>query len=126
MATLARLCFAILLALLPACASTTSDPAEQPAPAPEGQNARLDVSNRSSFDMDVFAIRSGQRIRLGTAPGGETSRFTLSPGVIVGGGSVYFEAVPARRVGVDSGGIVRTDNTQVRAGDVISLDVPPQ
>jgi hypothetical protein len=46
--------------------------------------------------------------------------------VIVGGGSVYFEAVPARRVGVDSGGIVRTDNTQVRAGDVISLDVPPQ
>jgi hypothetical protein len=126
MATLARLGFAILLVLLPACASTTADPAGQPAPAPEGQNARLDVSNRSSFDMDVFAIRSGQRIRLGTAPGGETSRFTLSPGVIVGGGSVYFEAVPARRVGVDSGGIVRTDNTQVRAGDVISLDVPPQ
>lgn len=126
MATLARLCFAILLALLPACASTTADPAGEPAPAPEGQNARLDVSNRSSFDMDVFAIRGGQRIRLGTAPGGETSRFTLSPGVIVGGGSVYFEAVPARRVGVDSGGIVRTDNAQVRAGDVISLDVPPQ
>jgi hypothetical protein len=126
MATLSRLTLAILLALLPACASTTADPAEQPAPAPEGQNARLDVSNRSSFDMDVFAIRSGQRIRLGTAPGGETSRFTLSPGVIVGGGAVFFEAVPARRVGVDSGGIVRTDNAQVRAGDVISLDIPPQ
>lgn len=126
MATLARLSFAVLLVVLPACSSSTADPAAQPAPAPEGQNARLDVSNRSSFDMDVFAIRSGQRIRLGTAPGGETSRFTLSPGVIVGGGSVYFEAVPSRRVGVDSGGIVRTDNAQVRAGDVISLDVPPQ
>ena len=49
--------------------------------------------------MDVFAIRSGQRIRLGTAPGGETTRFTLSPGVIVGGGAVFFEAVPSRRVG---------------------------
>ena len=126
MATLARLSFAVLLVVLPACSSSTADPAAQPAPAPEGQNARLDVSNRSSFDMDVFAIRSGQRIRLGTAPGGETSRFTLSPGVIVGGGSVYFEAVPSRRVGVDSGGVVRTDNAQVRAGDVISLDVPPQ
>ena len=126
MATLARLSLAILLFLAPACSSTTADPPAQPVPAPEGQNARLDVSNRSSFDMDVFAIRSGQRIRLGTAPGGETSRFTLSPGVIVGGGSVYFEAVPSRRVGVDSGGIVRTDNAQIRAGDVISLDVPPQ
>ena len=120
-----RLTLAILLALLPACASTP-DPTEQPVPAPEGQNARLDVSNRSSFDMDVFAIRSGQRIRLGTARSGETERFTLSPGVIVGGGTVYFEAVPSRRVGVDSGGIVRTDNAQVRAGDVVSLDVPPQ
>ncbi len=126
MATLARLSFAVLLVLLPACSSSTADPAPQPAAAPEGQNARLDVSNRSSFDMDVFAIRSGQRIRLGTAPGGETSRFTLSPGVIVGGGTLYFEAVPSRRVGADSGGIVRTDNAQVRAGDVISLDVPPQ
>ena len=76
--------------------------------------------------MDVFAIRSGQRIRLGTARSGETARFTLSPGVIVGGGTVYFEAVPSRRVGVDSGGIVRTDNAQVRAGDVVSLDVPQQ
>ncbi len=121
-----RLTLAIILALLPGCASTTPDPAEQPASAPEGQNARLDVSNRSSFDMDVFAIRSGQRIRLGTARSGETARFTLSPGVIVGGGTVYFEAVPSRRVGVDSGGIVRTDNAQVRAGDVVSLDVPPQ
>lgn len=126
MATLARLSLAILLVLVPGCASTSADPAEPPAPAPEGQNARLDVSNRSSFDMDVFAIRSGQRIRLGTAPGGETSRFTLAPGVIVGGGAVFFEAIPARRVGVDSGGIVRTDNAQVRAGDVILLDVPPQ
>jgi hypothetical protein len=34
--------------------------------------------------------------------------------------------VPSRRVGVDSGGIVRTDNAQVRAGEVVSLDVPPQ
>ena len=80
MAMLSRLTCALLLVLVPACSSTTSDPAAQPAPAPEGENARLDVSNRSSFDMDVFAIRIGQRIRLGTAPGGETSRFTLSPG----------------------------------------------
>lgn len=126
MAMISRLTCALLLVLVPACSSTTSDPAAQPAPAPEGENARLDVSNRSSFDMDVFAIRSGQRIRLGTAPGGETSRFTLSPGVIVGAGAVFFEAVPSRRVGVDSGGIVRTDNAQVRSGDVISLDIPPQ
>jgi hypothetical protein len=126
MATFARLSLAILLVLLPSCSSAPADPPAQPAPAPEGQNGRLDVSNRSSYDMDVFAVRSGQRIRLGTAPGGETSRFTLSPGVIVGGGSLYFEAAPARQVGVDSGGTVRTDPMQVRAGDVISLDIPPQ
>lgn len=126
MARLSRITLAALLMLPGACAPRTAGPAEQPAVAPEGQNARLDVSNRSSYDMDVFAVRSGQRIRLGTAPGGETSRFTLAPGVITGGGSVRFEAVPARRVGVDSGGIVQTDNVQVRAGDVVSLDVPPQ
>ncbi|HEU5049963.1 MAG TPA: hypothetical protein VFU00_06535, partial [Gemmatimonadales bacterium] len=88
---MSRIALAVVLLLLPACAASTAEPAEPAAPAPEGQNARLDVSNRSSYDMDVFAIRSGQRIRLGTAPGGETSRFTLSPGIITGGGSVYFE-----------------------------------
>jgi len=76
--------------------------------------------------MDVYAVRSGQRIRLGLAPGGETTNFTLSPGIMTGGGNVWFEAVPTRQVGVDSGGNVRTDPVQARAGDVITLDVPPQ
>ncbi|HEX6643588.1 MAG TPA: hypothetical protein VF037_02865 [Gemmatimonadales bacterium] len=126
MATLSRLFVLALVLVAPACSTGAADPPEQPAPAPDGQNGRLDVSNRSSTDMDVYAVRSGQRIRLGTAPGGETSRFTLSPGVITGGGTVYFEAVPTRQVGVDSGGAIRTDNVQVRGGDVITLDVPPQ
>jgi hypothetical protein len=126
MTRLSRLSILALAVAVPACSSGAADPPSQPVPAPSGQSGRLDVSNRSSFDLDVFAVRTGQRIRLGTAPGGETTRFMLSPGVIAGGGTLYFEAVPTRRVGADSGGSIRTDTQQVRAGDVITLDVPPQ
>ena len=107
------------------CATSTSSDGNPPAgPEPQGDAARLDVSNRSSIDMDVFLVRSGQRVRVGMAPASETTSFSLSR-VLMTGGSPYFEAVPrSSAAGVRQ--TVRTEPVVVRPGQVVTLDVPPQ
>lgn len=115
----------LALAGAAACATSSGTPSDAPAsPEAEGDAGRLDVSNRSSADMDVFLVRSGQRVRLGLAPASETTRFTLSR-ALMAGGSPYFEAVPrSSTAGVRQS--IRTEPVVVRAGQVVTLDVPPQ
>ncbi len=110
-----------------ACASNTQgtgDPADGPA-AEASDAGTLRVANRSSTDMDVYVVRTGQRVRIGLAPGGETTSFALTTALMTGGGVVHFEAVPTRSApGVRTG--IRTDPATVRGGQIITLDVPPQ
>lgn len=91
------------------------------APTSPAQTTSLEVVNRSSADMNMYLVRGGQRIPLGLAPGNETTRFELSPGQVAGVGTVYFQAVPrtglARPIG--------SEPTVLRAGDVITLNIPP-
>lgn len=126
MNALYRTTLCTLLVVLAACSASgtgsTGGATEQPAPT---DAARLDVSNRSSQDMDVFAVRGSQRSRIGLAPAGETTRFTLSAGITSGGGMLHFEAVPIRAAGAPTAD-VRTQPVSVGRGDVITLDVPPR
>ena len=83
---------ALLAVTLAACASGGSQksaPSASPASEPS-----LQVVNRSSADMDIYLVRTGQRIRLGLAPNNQTTRFSLSPSLTIGAGTVRFEAVP--------------------------------
>lgn len=107
---------ALLAGALVACASS-SQTSSQPAPADQPE---LQVVNRSINDMDVYIIRSGQRIRLGLAPNGKTTRFSLSPSLTIGAGNVVFEAVPL--VGGQS---VSTDPTPLPPKASVTLDIPP-
>ena len=91
---------------------------QDPAPT---QETRLEVINRSSSDMDIYLVRGGQRVRLGLAPGNETSQFTLHRAQIAGVG-------PARFVASPLGGFAETIGSEpvmLRAGDVITLNIPP-
>lgn len=117
----------LLLALAgpSACAaSTTSDEPAAAGPMPEGATARLDVSNRSSVDMDIFLVRSGQRAPIGLAPASDRTTFTLSRSMLAGG-SVYFEAVP-RGSSAGARQPVRSDPVTIGPGQIATFDVPPQ
>jgi hypothetical protein len=113
-----------LLALvgLAACSKPATEQPVGPAPESGNWNTFLEVSNRSSSDMDIFLLRRGQRARLGLAPGGETTRFEVHPVQVAGSGTVVFEARPV----IGSGGRpARSDPTVLLPGDVIKLDIPP-
>ena len=99
-----------------ACARSAED--QDAAPAQETQ---LEVVNRSSSDMDIYVVRGGQRIRIGLAPANETSRFTLLRAQVAGVG-------PARFVASPLGGFAETIGSEpviLRAGDVVTLNIPP-
>jgi hypothetical protein len=102
---------------LAGCARTVAG-AETSEPGP----AMLIVDNASSIDMDVFMVGNIERIRLGLAPGGRTTRFAISESAAAGAGLARFEAVPISQ----RGRAVRTDEASVRPGSSITLRVPPQ
>ena len=109
--------FALFAALaLGGCAANAPGSNEMLAPS-----ARLEVTNRSTSDMDVFLVREAQRSRLGLAPGGMTTKYTLSRAQIIGGGMIRFLAAP-----IVSGRAVTTELLSLRPGDVVTLDIPPQ
>jgi hypothetical protein len=81
----------------------------------------LRVENQDFLDMNVYVVRSGQRIRLGSAPGLSTRVLSI-PASLVGGGAEL-------RFLVDPVGSNRTPISQeifVQPGDVIDLIIPPQ
>ena len=93
-----------------------------PVVEPSTSQARLEVVNRSAGDMDVWLERSGQRIRLGLAPGGRTTRFSIGSAEVAGAGTVRFAATPIGGVGRAAA----SEPVTIRTGDVITLDVQPQ
>lgn len=108
---------ALLAVSLAACASGGS----QKSPSPSsGSEPHLQVVNRSSADVDIYLIRTGQRIRLGLAPNNQTTKFSLTPALTIGAGTVRFEAVP-----VVGGNTISSDPTTIQPNVTVTLDVPP-
>ena len=78
--------------------STTSSGNTESAASGEtdANSGRLVVSNRTNFDMDIYAVRTGGPARVGFAPASETTTFKLNPGLLAGAGAIRFQARPAR------------------------------
>jgi hypothetical protein len=89
--------------------------------APDPGTTQLEVVNRSSSDMDIYIVRSGQQVRLGLAPGNVTTRFVLTPGQVAGVGLVHFQARPITGLGRPIG----SEPVMLRLGDVVTLNIPP-
>jgi hypothetical protein len=110
----------LCLATLGGCAanSTSSSPSGNQGPV---DNAAVIVINRSNWDMDVYLVRGGQRSRIGLAPAGKTTRYSLTPAQYVGGGPIRIVAQP-----LVSGSAVSSEPLTLNRGEAVTLDIPPQ
>jgi hypothetical protein len=80
----------------------------------------IQVDNQGFLDMNVFAVRSAQRVRLGTAPGNTKTNFTIPRSLISGLTPLRFVADPigGRRASV-------SEEITVAPGDTVGLQIPP-
>ena len=85
------------------------------------QQTMIRVDNQSVADMTIYAIRSGQRIRLGLATGLKVSTLTIPAYLIFGPTPLKFLADP-----IGSSRTPVSDEITVSPGDVVTLTIPPQ
>ena len=85
----------------------------------QNQATVLQVDNQGFIDMDVFTLRSSQRVRLGTAPGASKSNFIIPPSLVSGLTPLRFIADPigGRRASV-------SQEITVAPGDTVVLTIP--
>src|SRR5687768_13788829 len=83
--------------------------------------AMVEVDNRAFLDANVYVLRSGQRIRLGTATGSSKTTFTLPRGLVSGVTQLSFlmDFVGSSRSPV-------SEEITVLPGDTVMLVVPPR
>src|SRR5205809_2042911 len=90
------------------------------APINPRAEVALNVDNQNFLDMNVFLVRGGQRIRLGTVPGLTSRILMVRPDLVGYGTELRFELHP---IGGRSNPVSET--ISVRPGDVIQLTIPP-
>src|ERR687894_11630 len=105
----------VLLVLVAACTTRRSG---RPPAAVEPTYAR--ITNQSWLDMNVYVLRSSQRIRLGTVGANQTTRFTLPANLIFGATPLRFLADP-----IGSNRTAQSFEIVVSPGDEITLTIPP-
>jgi hypothetical protein len=102
----------VALTVLAACATTKNMRTDTPVTI-------LEVDNQSVLDMNIYVMRSSERVRLGTASGLRTSQLKIPPDLIFGATGLRFIADPigANRLPV-------TDEITVSAGDIVQMTIP--
>jgi hypothetical protein len=90
------------------------------APVPQPRTS-VRVENQGFSDMTIYAIRSGQRVRLGNAPGNSTTTFTIPSNLIFGATPLRFLADP-----IGSNRTPVSDEITVQPGDQVRLVLPPR
>lgn len=102
-----------------AAGCSRSKPSDEPLePTPV---TRLRVQNQAFLDMTIYVFRGPQRLRLGTANGNSTSRFTIPSSLIFGATPLRFQADP---IGSNRASI--SEEVTVAPGDEVTLTIPPQ
>ena len=78
------------------------------------------ITNQSWLDMNVYVLRSSQRIRLGTVGANQTQRFRLPQNLIFGATPLRFMADP-----IGSSRTASSFEIVVSPGDEVTLTIPP-
>jgi hypothetical protein len=86
----------------------------------QNQPTFLQVDNQAFQDMDVFAARFGQRVRLGFATGLHKTNFTIPSGLVVGLTALRFIADP---IGGSRASV--SQEITVAPGDTVVMTIPP-
>jgi hypothetical protein len=84
------------------------------------ERARVEVENQRLYDINVYLLNSGQRVRLGRISAKRTAQFTLPPGVVPRAREVEFmieslsgsSAAVSQRLWVAPGELVKLIVTQ--------------
>jgi hypothetical protein len=109
--------FAVACMALAGACSRSNKPEEAAEPqAP----TRLKVENQAFLDMTIYVYRNSQKIRLGTATGNSTTRFTVPANLIFGATPLRFQADP---IGSNRRSI--SEEITVSPGDEVTLTIPP-
>jgi hypothetical protein len=98
------------------CAGHSTSAAE-----PAARRAEVAIGKQSVTGMDILLRTADGAVPLGFAPSNATTRFAITPGLIVGAGVVRFEARPQR-----GGGRVISEPFTVRPGDHLAWSIPPR
>ena len=108
--------FALLLLGASACKTFSRGSGD----AEQSQPTVLQVDNQGFLDMNVYAARSSQRVRLGTATGNGKTSFTIPSSLVSGLTPLRFVADPigGRRASV-------SEEITVAPGDTVVLTIPP-
>jgi hypothetical protein len=80
----------------------------------------LRVDNQSFNDMRIYVIQGGQRIRVGTANGKNTTSFRLSKSVVTGFTTIKVEAVP-----IGGNGSSVSEQISIQPGEQLELRITP-
>jgi len=110
--------FALAVAALAGACTHNQNPDQAAEPQPV---TRLRVQNQAFLDMTIYVYRGPQRLRLGTANGNSTARFTIPASLIFGATPLRFQADP---IGSNRASI--SEEITVSPGDEVTLLIPPQ
>ena len=103
----------LLVVLTVACAKRDPD-----QPAPEDAPAVLVVNNHGFLDRTIYLIRGTLRIRMGVAPGKQTSELVIPERYVRDRTYLRFEADP-----VGSRAVVSTREELVFPGTIVTLTI---
>lgn len=85
---------------------------------PQAQT-KLVVENQGLSDMTIYAMRGGQRIRLGRAPGNRTTALVIPSSIVSGMTLLSFQAEP-----LGSRRVVVAQQIPVTPGDEVAFYIP--
>jgi hypothetical protein len=107
---------AIIIASVAACSTFSRGSGN----ADQNQPTVVEVDNQGFQDMDVYAVRSGQRWRLGVATGTSKTKLTIPRTIVSGLTPLRFVADPigGRRASV-------SQEITVEPGDTVVMTIPP-
>ncbi len=106
----------VLLVLVAACGPRS----RSNRPPVAAEPSYVNISNQSWLDMNMYVLRSSQRIRLGTAGANQTTRFRLPQNLVFGATPLRFLADP-----IGSSRTAQSCEIVVSPGDEITLTIPP-
>ena len=107
---------AVLLAGIAACSTLSRGSSG----TDQSQPTVVQVDNLGFQDMDVYAVRSGQRVRLGLAPGSSKTNLTIPSTLVSGLTSLRFIADP---IGGSRASV--SQEITVAPGDTVVMTIPP-
>jgi len=110
-----RAFFGVLLMAVAACSTAAGR-----RQAAETERTTVSVDNQALLDMTIYVFSGGQRIRLGTARGLNTTVLTIPPSIVFGATSLRFQADP-----IGGRSSPASETISVTEGDEVVLRIPP-